>query len=91
MAQNFLQIVELESLDRNRAPGLRIKSIFGTSIRYSMPPTWLFNLGPDRQGGYRAYGRRVQVVILDEGASPVAIPTAQLIGADSSGIASFAG
>jgi len=91
MAQEYLQIVELEALDRNRAPGLRIRSIFGTSIRYSMPPTWLFNLGPDRQGGYRAYGRQQQVTVVDESAVAVAVPVAYLIGFDQAGISSYAG
>ena len=82
MAQQFLQIVELEGLNRNRAPGLRIRSIFGTSIRYSMPPTWLFNLGPDRQGAYRAFGRTAQV-------DGVTLPFSNMIGYDQSGISSY--
>jgi len=91
MAQQYLQIIELDGVNRNRAPGLRIRSVFGSNVRYGMPPTWLFNLGPDRQGGYRAFGYRAQVSVVDELGNADIVPTAYLIGFDEAGIASFWG
>lgn len=73
MAQKTLEIKELLGSDRNRVQG---------QVDGVVAPSRLFNLVPDRRGGYTPFGRSVDKAI-------TLANMANLVGFDESGLASF--
>jgi hypothetical protein len=83
VAQQVLDVQQLTGQDRN--------GVFGQFGDGQLAPYRVFNLVPDRSGGYVPYGRRTR---LEDGETPVSTPVtltniARLVGFDEVGIASF--
>lgn len=79
MSQEVLNVEQLLSQARNPTHGQTDKGLV---------PTRVFNLVPDRMGGYTAFGRRT-ALLDDDNAQVTLDPTDTLLGVDETGIASF--
>lgn len=80
MAQQTLEIQQLAGQARN--------PVYGQTGQGQMVPYRVFNLVPDRMGGYTPFGRRMR--LLDSLSAPITLDHIdRLIGFDETGISSF--